>query len=519
MSQPTANLDLEGTIFDVIIVGSGFGGGTVAYALSRAGLNVLLVERGGWPHRDETDWNGRAILLEGRYRGDSVLRVRQLGATEAVDTFPNEVVGGNSIFFGGAALRLRASDFARWPIGYADLEPHYGAAEALLEVHGRGGDDPCEPPRSSGYPFEPPELTAPARRILEAARQLGLHPFQLPIALNHRGPREPKCIRCFTCDGFPCRIGAKNDVTQTALAKADPEHLAVVARMTATKLVEREGRIEGVEAVDRDSQRQLLLRARVYVLSGGAIGTPTLMLRSGLDRLDASGALGRYLMRHCNAMIGYVFPFRTNPEQVNHKQICISDLYESVRLQDGTALGVIQDMCMPPREVVRALGPAGFRWAAAASANRIQTLLCIGEDEPQAENRVTLEARGDRNASGELGIPLVQHQYTAGDWRRRDALVRVARRVLRKAGGLVGKVRPIDSFSHAVGTARFGRSASESVIDIDCRFWALQNLFVVDGSFMPTSGGVNPSLTITANALRVAERISSRFAQLGATGG
>ncbi len=509
MSPPAPSVDLETTLFDVIIVGSGFGGGTVAYALSRAGLNVLLVERGGWPHRDETDWNGRAILLEGRYRGDSVVRVRQLGASDAVDTFPNQVVGGNSIFFGGAALRLRASDFGRWPIGYADLEPHYGAAEALLEVHGRGGEDPCEPPRSSAYPYQPPPLTAPARRILDAGRQLGFHPFQLPIALNHSGTREPKCIRCFTCDGFPCRIGAKNDVTQTALAKADPEHLAVVARMTVTRLIERDGRIDGVEAVDRDSQRRFVLRARLTVCSGGAIGTPALMLRSGLDRLDVSGALGRYLMRHCNAMIGYVFPFRTNPEQVNHKQICISDLYESVRARDGTALGVIQDMCMPPREVVRALGPVGFRWAAAASANLIQTLLCVAEDEPQAENRVTLD----------LDVPLVRHEYAAGDGRRRDELVRVARRILRKAGGLVGKVRPIDSFSHAVGTARFGRSAADSVLDVDCRFWALPNLFVVDGSFMPTSGGVNPSLTITANALRVAARISSRFAEFAAAGG
>jgi choline dehydrogenase-like flavoprotein len=516
---PAASVDLERTVFDVIIVGSGFGGGTVAYALSRAGLNVLLVERGGWPHRDETDWNGRAILLEGRYQGDAVVRVRQLGADHPVDTFPNQVVGGNSIFFGGAALRLRATDFARWPIGYGDLERHYGAAEALLEVHGRAGEDPCEPPRSTGYPYAPPSLTAPARRILEAAGQLGFHPFQLPIALNHQGEREPKCIRCFTCDGFPCRIGAKNDITQTALAKADPEHLAVVARLTATRLVERDGRIVGLEAADRDGQRRLSLRARLYVLSGGAIGTPALMLGSGLARLDASRALGRYLMRHCNAMIGYVFPFRTNPEQVNHKQICISDLYESVRAEDGTALGVIQDMCMPPREVVRALGPAGFRWAAAASANRIQTLLCIAEDEPQADNCVTLEAgqggQGgqDRNASGDPGVPLVRHEYAAGDRRRRDALVRVARRILRRAGGLVGKVRPIDSFSHAVGTARFGRSAADGVLDLDCRFWALSNLFVVDGSFMPTSGGVNPSLTITANALRVAERIAAGFTE------
>ena len=229
----------------MLIVGSGFGGGTVAYALSRAGLKVLLVERGGWPARDETDWNGRAILLDGRYRGETPIGVRQSGAATEVDTFPNEVVGGNSIFFGGAALRLRATDFARWPITYADLEPHYAQAESLLEVHGRAGDDPCEPPRSGDYPYAPAPLSAPARRIAEAARALGLHPFHIPIAINHAGARDPKCINCFTCDGFPCRIGAKNDVTQTALAKADPANLAVVARVLAARVVERDGRIVG----------------------------------------------------------------------------------------------------------------------------------------------------------------------------------------------------------------------------------------------------------------------------------
>jgi choline dehydrogenase-like flavoprotein len=510
---PNVNMDLERTVFDVLIVGSGFGGGTMAYALSRAGLKVLLVERGGWPARDETDWNGRAILLDGRYRGETPIGVRQAGAEAEVDTFPAEVVGGNSIFFGGAALRLRASDFARWPIAYPDLEACYGEAEALLEVHGQAGDDPCEPPRSGPYPYAPAELTAPARRVADAARALGMHPFSIPIAINHRGAREPRCINCFTCDGFPCRIGAKNDVTQTALAKADANNLAVVARTLVARVIEEGGRIAGVEAIDREGGRRLTLRARATVLSGGAIGSPSLMLRSGLGERDASGTLGRYLMRHCNAMIGYVFPFRTNPAQVNHKQICITDGYESVREADGTALGIIQDMCMPPREVVRALGPRGFRWAASLSANNIQTLLCIAEDEPQADNGVTLSARTD---AFDLPVATVRHEYSAGDVRRRDALVRTARKVLRRAGGLVGKVRLIDSFSHAVGTARFASRPEDGALSPECRFWAFPNLFVVDGSFMPTSGGVNPSLTITANAFRVAAHLRREFGAIAA---
>jgi choline dehydrogenase-like flavoprotein len=512
-APPPPNVDLERTLFDVLIVGSGFGGGTMAYALSRAGLKVLLVERGGWPARDETDWNGRAILLDGRYKGETPISVRQSGAGAEVDTFPAEVVGGNSIFFGGAALRLRTSDFARWPIAYSVLERHYGEAEALLEVHGATGGDPCEPPRSAPYPYPPAELTSPAKRIADAARALGLHPFPIPLAINHRGAREPRCINCFTCDGFPCRIGAKNDVTQTALAKADSNNLAILARVLVARVVERDGRIAGVEAIDRDGGRRLTLRARTTVLSGGAIGSAALLLRSGLGERDASGTLGRYLMRHCNAMMGYVFPFRTNPEGVNHKQICITDGYESVREADGTSLGIIQDMVMPPREVVRALGPRGFRWAAGLGADHIQTLLCIAEDEPQADNGVALSERKD---ALDLPVANVRHEYSDGDLRRRDALVRTARKILRRAGGLVGKVRLIDSFSHAVGTARFAATPEEGALSPACRVWAFPNLFVVDGSFMPTSGGVNPSLTITANAFRVAAEMRREFGAIAA---
>ena len=148
--------------------------------------------------------------------------------------------------------------------------------------------------------------------------------------------------------------------------------------------------------------RRLTLRARAYLLAAGALGTPALMLRSGLGPLDRSGALGRYLMRHCNGMVGYFFPFRTNPQAVNHKQICITDRYESVRQSDGTALGIIQDMCMPPREVVRVQGPPGFRWAASVSAARMQTLLCIAEDEARARKPGRARARSNRccRASG-----------------------------------------------------------------------------------------------------------------------
>ena len=162
--------------------------------------------------------------------------------------------------------------------------------------------------------------------------------------------------------------------------------------------------------------------------------------------------------------------------------------------------------------MVRALGPRGFRWAAAVSAERIQTLLCIAEDDPQADNAVTLSA--DRKDAFDLPVANVRHEYTQADTRRRDTLVRTARKILRRAGGVVGKVRLIDSFSHAVGTARMAATPEAGALSPECRVWAFPNLFVVDGSFMPTSGGVNPSLTITANAFRIAAQIRQDFGAL-----
>ena len=502
---------LEETLFDVVIVGSGFGGGVMAYALSHAGLRTLLVERGDWARRDDDDWSGRAVMLEGRYHGDVPTLVQQGESDVVTSTLSNEVVGGGSVFFGGAALRMRATDFAEWPIGYDVLEPHYDAAERLLEVHGHMGDDPCEPARARDYPFSSPALTAPALRIYRAAQAIGFRPFRLPMALNHSGPRAPKCVQCGTCDGFPCKISAKNDVTTTALASADNRFLTIAPGLLAARLRESQGRIQSLEVIERRSAARLTLRGRLFVVSCGAIGSPALLLRSGLDRYDQSGLLGRRLMRHCNGMVGYVFPFRTNPTGLNHKQVCISDLYESRRALDGRAVGVLQDLCLPPLEVVRSKVWPALAWAAGLGAAHLQTLICIAEDEPCHDNRVTLDAHTDRN-----GLPLtsVRHRYTEADHARRDLLLDAAGRVLRRAGGLAGKVSLIDSFSHAVGSVHFGSAPRRAPLDVDCRMHGVHNLFVVDGSFMPTSAGVNPSLTISANALRVAARIREDFSAL-----
>ncbi len=486
--------------YDAVVVGSGFGGTLAAHALTRAGRRVLLLERGRWAHRDDLDWNQREILLNQRYRGQTPILVQQYGARRFSEVFANETVGGKSVFYGGASLRLRAADFRNWPFSYDDLKKYYARAEELLGVHGTAGADPYEPPDVAGYPFAPVELSAPARRIETAGHALGYSPFPIPLAINFRSEERPRCLLCNTCDGFPCKIEAKNDLAATLLPQAQQEGLEIVAGAIVQRLVVEAGVVRAVEYADAETGQRYVVATTQVVLAAGAVQSPALLLRSGIEH----PLLGRFLMRHCNAACSYVFPFRTNPDQVFHKQLCFADFYEDLRSELGTAVGVIQDIYTPGPEILRHHAPKGGRWVAGLFAPLMQNLLCIAEDEAQVNNRVQLSARKDV-----WGGPLVEvvHDYSRADYRRRNYLLKRARRVLRKAGGLASYTYAIDSFSHAVGTLRCAATAEEGVLDRDCRVWGVDNLFVADGSFMPSSGGVNPSLTIAANALRVAEKM------------
>ena len=490
--------------FDALIVGSGFGGAACGHALARAGLRVLLLERGDWVKRDALDWDQREILVRKRYQSDVPMQVKQYGDRDFQPVYPNEVVGGMSVFYGGASLRLRETDFGQWPIAYGDLEPYYSRAEALLEVHGESGADGCEPERATGYPFPGIELTPPARRIFDAGVSLGYRPFRIPLAINFTHEARTICVRCITCDGFPCRIEAKNDVATTLLREAQSFGLQVMANVVVGRLIEEHGHIRSIVCVDRQTRKAFPLSAPLVVVSAGALDSPPILLRSHLERFPQHRLIGRYLMRHCNGVVAGVFPFRTNPEQVFHKQLCFTDFYEDLRTQHGRAVGVIQDIYTPAPEVIKHFAPVGTKHIAALAARYMQNLLCIAEDEPLYENAVGLS--GETDVYG-LEIARVVHRYTQADCERRDYLVARARQLLRRAGSLGAYCYPIDTFSHAVGTLRMGTAPEDSVLDAHCRFWGIDNLYVVDGCFMPTSCGVNPSLTIAANALRVADDI------------
>ncbi len=487
--------------YDAIIVGSGFGAAAAAVRLVEAGLSTLMLERGRPVKRDALDWDQRQILVDKRYRSPSPVRVRQYGKREETQ-YPNEVLGGMSVFYGGASLRLREPDFNRWPIDYADMEPYYCEAEAALHVHGTEGIDPCGPPRSKPYPHPSPELAVPAQRIRDAGEGLGLRPFPIPLAINFTDSRRPLCVRCNTCDGFPCKIEAKNDITATLLHRAQSKGLEIITGAIVARLESRGDALTTAVCIDTESGQERRFEASVFGLAAGALSSPGILQRSGIHSTADCDPVGRYLMRHCNAVVTGIFPFRTNPQQVFHKQLCFTDYYGDG--DDGPAIGIIQDIYTPSAPVIKHFAPLGARSLAGRLAGNMQNLLCVAEDEPRFENSVGMGNDLDR-----YGIPTttIDHAYTDDDMSRRHKLVTHARRILKSAGAMVTRVHEIDTFSHAIGTIRFGESKADSALDETCRFRELENLFVMDGSFMPTSGGVNPSLTIAANAFRVADRI------------
>jgi choline dehydrogenase-like flavoprotein len=487
---------------------------------------VLILDRGRWVDRDDSAWDTKAILLDQKYRGSTPYDAPQIGGRKLM--YPNTTIGGSSVFYGAASFRLREADFERrrqfglssgtdeavvdWPIRYADLAPFYEEAEQLLGVSGVAGIDPTEPPRQNGYSAPPPPFSAPARRVAAAAQTLGLHPFPIPLAINfYHDNGRARCVQCTTCDLYPCKIGAKNDLSVTVLPHAMQLGAEVRASTEVTTLRMRNGRATGVNCRDVTTGETFEITAEAVIISAGAIGSARILLGSGLGELEPNGPLiGRYLMRHCTGVVVGVFPFETNPEQSFHKQVAITDFYFGDAQQVGPPgpWGMMQGLQVPPPEyLASAPGPLGLM-ASRLHGNFI-FLICIAEDEPRPENRVHLHP----SATDASGTPIarLEHAHTRRDRQGRRALYRQGRRLLHEAGAVFAAPKPISTFSHQLGTCRFGTDPSDAVLDPMCRVFGVPNLFVVDGSFMPTSAGVNPSLTIAANALRIGTHITTTW--------
>lgn len=512
-------------------MGSGFGGSLAAWPLVRAGADVLMLERGPWVPRGPHNWEpDGTITRTPYYEADGFGPAR----TDAGPRKARSVacVGGPSVFYGGVSLRFREADFtpdpeivadsgAEWPFRYADLRPWYDEAERILSVAGAAGEDPTEPPRGP-YPARLSGLSAVSGTLADAARSLGLHPFRLPLAINFSGngggvgdpgpdgpasdgyprPGAP-CQACTTCDTFACAVEAKNDLAVTVLSSLQRRGMEIRDRTEVVRLHIEDGRVAGVACRDRETGAEYTVTADHVILAAGALATPRLLLLSGLDELSPAGdVVGRYLTRHTSGIVFGAYTWMPRHEGVFHKQIGINDFYlgDPDGKEPRGKLGNIQQTQTPNLGTV--VGETGRALGTLLSpfVRRATGLLVMAEDRPRYENRVFLEAPVAGDGAPPLGG--IVHRYHDRDLAARRRLYARAAWIHRAAGALMTYTHTIHTFSHALGTVRMGPDPAAAPLDAACRFRGVANLLVTDGSALPRSGGVNPSLTIAANALR-----------------
>jgi choline dehydrogenase-like flavoprotein len=516
--------------YDVIIIGTGAGGGTLAYRLAPTGRRILLLERGDYVPREKENWDTRATVTEGRYNN-----AEPWAGPDGKEFVPGThyFVGGNTKFYGAALLRMRREDFGElrhhggvspaWPIGYDDLEPYYTEAERLYHVHGQRGGDPTEPPAGAPYPYPPVRHEPRLQHLSDSLRAAGYRPFHLPIGvmLDEERPHRSRCIRCATCDGHPCLVNAKADAQVVCVDPAlEHPNVSLLTRALVTRLeTTPSGREVTKVHVERDGARQAY-SAGIVVVSAGAINSAALLLRSASDRYPAglansSGLVGRNYMCHLNSVMLAV-SLCPNPT-VFQKTLGINDFYFGSREWDYP-MGHISFVGKTDANVLAAGAPKIVpNFTLDLMAKHSLDFWLTSEDLPDPENRVAL-ARDGR-------VRLVYRPNNEEGHRRLQArvkeLVKQARcpahgdRCLQDAlpmQAYIGKRIPLAGVAHQNGTCRFGRDPKTSVLDVNCKAHDLDNLYVVDGSFFPSSSAVNPALTIMANALRIGEHLRERLA-------
>ena len=471
---------------DVIVVGSGAGGATLAHACAQAGKRVLVLERGARLASVSSVHDERATLIDKQPYDDRRIDVN--GTPRRL--YMGGVLGGSSALFGAALLRPTAADFQPgrsyghrlprelwdWPIDAAAMAPFYAEAERLYGVSS-----------SPGAPLHPVN-----QRMVDANLAHGLQPFRLPLAIDFA-----RCTRCPACPGYLCPTGARYSSAQ--LLEQSGRAVQVRTNVEVERIVlDGTGRPDGVEAIDRVAGRRAVFRAHRYVLAAGAIGSPLILLRSGLHH----PLMGRNYMMHYSPIVVGIFARRIGGDQAFIKEVGFSDYYLGSR-DFPHKMGLVQSLPVPgPLMLAKATSRfvPGFllNWLRA----RLLPLVGIIEDLPDPRNCVSW---------GADGRPRLQHRFSGYDLARGRRLAELSGGILKRAGAalcLSSGFASEEHVAHQCGTLRFGTDATHAVLDADCRMFQHPNVFVVDGSFMPTSLGVGPALTIIANALRVARVVA-----------
>jgi choline dehydrogenase-like flavoprotein len=507
--------------YDVIIIGTGAGGGTLANILAPSGKKILVLERGTFLPKEKANWDSKEVVQKDRYRTSEVWYDKK---GKAIHPLTHYFVGGNTKFYGSALYRFRERDFEKvihrdgispeWPLKYQDFAPYYTQAERLYEVHGQRGFDPTEPPSSEDYPFPPISHEPYIQQINYALKDKGFHPSYQPlgIKLNEVNRFLSACIRCDTCDGFPCLIDAKADADVNGVRPAMVyPNLTLLTEAKVLRLhTNASGRqVTGVEAeIAGNSQ---MFSGEIVVVACGAINSAVLLLKSANDQhpnglANSSNLVGRNYMAHKYAAV-VALSMKPNP-LVFPKTLAVNDFYWGEKGFDYP-MGNVQLTGKISEEKAAINGlPFVPRGIYKAVANRAVGWFLMTEDLPDPNNRVRVKDEK------------IFLDYTNNNEEAFNRLIKRWKQVLKsidsdkKVGSsslYITTKFSLKDVGHQCGTCRFGEDTKTSVLDINCRTHDIDNLYVVDGSFFPSSAALNPTLTIMANALRVGEHLLERL--------
>ncbi len=525
---------MQTSSYDVIIIGSGAGGGTLARRLAPSGKRILILERGDWLPREPQNWSTADVFVDGRYIS------AETWYNDAGKPFQPQVhyfVGGATKLYGAALYRLRTRDFEllehhdgvspAWPISYQDMEPYYTAAELMYEVHGARGEDPTEPPASGGYPY--PAVTHEPRmqQLSDDLARAGYHPFHAPcgVRLTETDVTNSVCVKCSHCDGFPCPLHAKSDAEVFGVrpALAYPN----VTLLTDAKAVRLETNAAGTAVtqviVDHEGHEERY-SADIVVVSCGAANSARLLLASATDKhpnglANGSDQVGRnYMFHESQAVLALS---RERNDTVFQKTLGINDFYFNGP-DFRYPLGSIQMIGKSEAEMYRGERPLETKlapeWALHRVAEHAVDFWLSSEDLPQPGNRVSLDRNGNLRltyrSTNATAAKRLYHQLKS----MLGSLGLHPEHLINRFAYMKSDI-PVAGCAHQAGTVRFGRDPGDSVLDPNCKAHEVDNLYVVDTSFFPSIGAVNPALTAMANALRVGDHLLDRMGVSGAVAG
>jgi choline dehydrogenase-like flavoprotein len=511
---------------DVIIIGTGAGGGTLARHLASSGKQILLLERGDWLTREPENWSAGSVFVDNRYVSPDTWYDEK---GKAFQPQIHYFVGGATKLYGAALYRFRAEDFGElhhhdgvspaWPISYDELEPYYTLAEQMYQVHGARGEDPTEPHASAPYPYPAVSHEPRIQLLSDDLAAAGYHPFHAPcgIMLDESNTPYSACVRCANCDGFPCLVHAKSDAEVLGVRPAlEHPNVTLWTNARAVKLeTDASGKTVTAVVIERDGETERVA-ADIVVVSCGAANSAKLLLASANDKhpnglANGSDQVGRNYMFHASQAV-LALSREENPT-IFQKTLALNDFYFSAPDADFP-LGNIQMVGKSQAPMFRGEKPTETklapRWSLERIARHAIDFWLSTEDLPRPDNRVTLD--GDGN---------VKLAYKSTNDVPKQKLLEQLRSMLGKLnmneGHLIHRFAymkndiPVAGCAHQAGTCRFGADPADSVLDVDCKAHEVDNLYVVDTSFFPSISAVNPALTAMANAIRVGDHLRERL--------